>query len=62
MPVNFSNLVLRPCEATFAIEITVDPVASRPGGVPYDTRGIYTSRTLDVQFDGWPSPRHRTSE
>jgi hypothetical protein len=53
MPINFSNLVLRPCEATFAIAITVDPVASRPGGEPYDTRGIYTSRTLDVQsMDG----------
>ena len=62
MPVNFANLVLRPCEDTFAIPITIDPVASRPGGVPYDMRGIWTSKAFEVMsMDGAVLSDHQTT-
>lgn len=53
MPVNFSNLVLRPCMNTFAVKLMVDPIESRPGQPPYEARAILTSRDTDVQsMDG----------
>jgi hypothetical protein len=53
MPINFSNLVLKPCEDTFAIEIEVDPISSRPGAPPYDARAIFTTKKFDMMsMDG----------
>jgi hypothetical protein len=49
MPIDFSQLVLMPCMNTFARAITIDPIASRPGQPPYDTRGVYSSIPFDVQ-------------
>jgi len=49
MPIDFSALVLTPCMDTFARSIVVDPIASRPGEPPYQTRGIYSSTPFDVQ-------------
>ena len=53
MPINFSNLVLAPCFDTFGVNVTIDPIASRPGDPPYRARVIYTTKHLDVQsIDG----------
>lgn len=48
MAVNFSTLVLRPCMSTFAPNMVLDPVSSRPGEAPLDMRGIYTTADFDV--------------
>ena len=47
MPVDFSSLVLGPCLATFARDVTVYPVASN-GVVSYRARGIFSSNPVDV--------------
>jgi len=53
MPVNFSNLVLKPCMDVFAVPVQIDPVSSRPGEPPYAARLIYTTRSFPVQsIDG----------
>jgi hypothetical protein len=53
MAVNFANLVLAPCMTVFARVVTIDPVASRPGDLPYTARAIYTTQEFDVQsIDG----------
>jgi hypothetical protein len=62
MPINFANLVLRPCEDTFAIAITVDPIGSRPGRAPYTFRGIWTSKAFEVMsMDGGVLSDHQTT-
>lgn len=53
MPVNFANLVLSPCMEVFARVLTVDPITSRPGELPYQARAIFTSVDLSVpSMDG----------
>jgi hypothetical protein len=51
MAVDFSALVLVPCENTFARPITVNPVASMPGGAAYAARGIWTIRNIDIALE-----------
>lgn len=48
MPVDFSKLVLAPCQNVFARAIIIDPLASQAGERPYPARGIFTSRHVDV--------------
>jgi hypothetical protein len=53
MPVDFSKLVLTPCMEVFARVMTVDPVTSRPGALPYQARAIFTSVDMPVlSMDG----------
>ena len=48
MPIDFSSLVYAPAYNTFARVIKVIPLASQPGGRPYDARGILDTAALDV--------------
>lgn len=48
--IDFSDLVLGPCMETFAEPMIVDPVASQPGAVPYQARGVFTSRPYQVEL------------
>lgn len=50
MGVDFSSLVLAPAMQVFGRDITVDPVASRPGVAPYAARGVFSSKPVDVQL------------
>src|SRR5262245_35461638 len=51
MSVNFSTLVKLPCQDMFAVPITVNPIASRPGQPAYENRGIYDSDATDVALE-----------
>ena len=51
MAVDFSSLVLAPCQEVFGRPVTIDPVKSQPGAAPYAARGIFTSRQQDVAFE-----------
>jgi hypothetical protein len=48
MPINFSNEVYLHGFNTFAVGITVTPVKSQPGQSAYGSRGIFSTRPLDV--------------
>ena len=37
--------------ATFARDVTIDPIKSRPGEMPFPARGIFTDRARDVMLD-----------
>lgn len=50
MPIDFDALVLGPCMATFGEPITVDPLASQPGQAPYQSTGIFSSRSYEVSL------------
>ena len=46
---DFSSVVLAPCQDAFSIPVTIDPRRSqRTAPVPYTARGILTKRVLDV--------------
>jgi hypothetical protein len=51
MAINFSITNYLPCQDLFGRPITVDPVGSQLGGSPYQARGIYDSRTLNVPME-----------
>lgn len=51
MSTDFDDLVLGPSMDAFAETITVDPLVSQPGELPYQCRAIFTSRPLDVVLD-----------
>lgn len=48
MVTNFSTMVYLPAYDTFARAITVIPLASQPGELPYNARGIFDTTSLDV--------------
>jgi hypothetical protein len=53
MGVNFSNLVVRPGQDVFSIPMRCDPVGSRPGGLPYSFRAVWSQRPIDfMTIDG----------
>jgi hypothetical protein len=37
--------------ATFAVEITIIPIVSQPTTFPYQARGIWASKPVDVQLE-----------
>ena len=45
------DLVLAPALAVFGQPITVTPVASQKGGAPYQARGSYSSKQVDIPLD-----------
>jgi hypothetical protein len=49
--IDFDALVLAPCEDTFAIPVTVTPIASQRGAPPYAARGIFASRALQIAVE-----------
>jgi len=51
MAVNMSTLVYLPNYDMFARPIKVTPLASQPGLPAYDARGIYDTRSIDVQAE-----------
>src|SRR3954469_17021825 len=51
--VNFSTLLYLPVHDMFAVPITVNPVASKPGSPAYGARGIPWTTDIDVEgMDG----------
>lgn len=46
--IDFSALVLGPCQDVFGVSITIDPLKSQPSVPPYDARGIWTVKDVDV--------------
>lgn len=46
--IDFDRLVLSPNQNVWGRVVTVDPIVSRPGAVPYSARGIFTARAIDV--------------
>jgi len=48
MPIDYSTQVYLHAFNTFARTITVIPLASQPGELPYTARGIYNSDAVDV--------------
>jgi hypothetical protein len=48
MPVDFANLVYSPNYDTWSRLITITPIASRPGELPYEARGIFDEEQLNV--------------
>ena len=51
MAINYSLSVYKVVFDQFARPVTIFPVASQPGETPYEARGIYDSRYLDVQAE-----------
>jgi len=51
MPVDFSATVLSAGMSTFAIPVTIDPIASQPGEMPYPARGVFTDQARDLVLD-----------
>lgn len=49
--INFSALVLRPSQTTFARPITVTPLVSQPGVPAYEARGIWASKPINVNME-----------
>jgi len=49
--VNFSVLIYAPNFDMWAVPITVNPVASQPGGASYAARGIYDTRQQLIALD-----------
>lgn len=49
--IDFSALVLRPAMVTFAQGIMVTPVISQPGLPPYEARGSFNFKAVDVQLE-----------
>jgi len=61
MALNFSDLVYLPAFNTFARPVTFTPIASRPGELPYDARGIFDTTPVDiVALDGSIVSEQRT--
>jgi len=48
MALDFSTLVYLPSMDTFARVVTVTPLASQPGAPAYNSRGIFSTRPVDV--------------
>jgi hypothetical protein len=61
MAVNFSTLVYQPAFDTFARPVTIIPLASQPGTLPYTARGIFDTAGIDVvALDGSVISEQRT--
>lgn len=58
--VDFSSLVLTPCQDAFGKPVTVTPKASQPFGQPYPARGIWTVEHLDVPLEDGGTLSSRT--
>jgi len=48
MPIDFPNQVYNPNFNVFARVVTITPIASRPGELPYPARGIFDTDQLNV--------------
>jgi hypothetical protein len=48
MPIDFTSLVLVPCQDIFSVPFAIDPITSRPGAPPYSARGVFSSGAVDV--------------
>jgi len=59
---NFDTLVLANCQNAFGKPITIDPLVSKPGALPYSARGIWTVRVVDVILDDGGQLTTRTLE
>ena len=51
MGVDFSGTVLNAGQSTFGNAVTIDPIESQPGAVPYLARGVFAAREQLVQLD-----------
>jgi hypothetical protein len=49
---DFSTLVLGPCQGVFGKPITINPIASIPGARPYAATGIWNVRHVDIVLEG----------
>lgn len=53
MGVDWSNVVLKPCQDAFGIPVVVDPRRSRrEAPIPYTARGIWTQRESNIVLEG----------
>ena len=59
---NFDSLVLLPCQNSFSKVLTINPLASIPGAVPYAARGIWTVKVVDIILDDGGQLTTRTLE
>jgi hypothetical protein len=59
---NFDTLVLNPCQNSFAKPLTINPLMSMPGAIPYAARGIWTVKVVDVILDDGGQLTTRTLE
>jgi hypothetical protein len=48
MSTDLSALVLAPNLDIFAVDVTVDPVRSQPGALPFQARGIFKSEPYEI--------------
>jgi hypothetical protein len=51
MAIDFDALVLAPLQGIFGIAVTINPVASQRGAAPYQSRGVFASRSLPIAVD-----------
>jgi hypothetical protein len=49
--IDFDALVLDPCMATFAKDVTITPFKSQPGAPSYAARGIWEAPEIDVPLE-----------
>ncbi len=49
--IDFNALVLAPCQNSFARPIIVTPAKSQPNVAPYEARGIWTEKPVEVLLE-----------
>lgn len=49
--IDFDALVLTTCQNTFARPIVVTPTKSQPNAAPYNARGIWTARPVEIAME-----------